>query len=76
MNSVGGTTPSDINTQIDNLIFLAFVNSSRSSMKFENFVSLYATLACPQGDEQAELAFRMYATTPPEKDIDKQEEYI
>ena len=50
-------------------IFNCYVPYIKGTMQFEHFVCMYATLTCPENEEEAyNLVFRLYCNHPPQFD--------
>ncbi len=50
-------------------LFNCYVPYKEGSMKFKHFVCMYATLTCPESeDETFNLVFRIYCKNPPQFD--------
>ncbi len=57
-------------------LFMCYVTEENGSLKFENFICLYAALTCPDEEETFNLVFRVYANFPPDYDEEKKEYYV
>lgn len=58
-------------------IFMCYIPQDQGTMQFEHFLCMYATLTCPESDEESfYLVFRVYCMNPPEFDEESQEYYV